>query len=99
MRAFSRCLTRDSMALFPHVLERTCLARLFKTHMAWRAHFLAAPTVLGVTDSYGIEVMHPIREGRSPAQMSKKGKSNHRWIVGGKYCFILNQQGLACAWD
>ena len=40
-----------------------------------------------------------MREGRSPAQIGKKGKSNHRWIVGGKLCFILNQWGLICAWD
>lgn len=40
-----------------------------------------------------------MREGRSPAQIGKKGKSNHRWIVGGKLCFALNQWGLVCAWD
>jgi hypothetical protein len=55
--------------------------------------------VLGVADSYGIELLHPRREGRSPAQIGKKGQSNHRWIVGGKLCFILNQWGLICAWD
>ena len=48
---------------------------------------------------YGIELIHPIREGRNPSQIGKKGKSNHRWIVGGKLCFILNQWGLICAWD
>jgi hypothetical protein len=46
---------------------------------------------LGVVDSYGIEMTHPMREGRSPAQIGKKGKSHHRWFVGGKLCFILNQ--------
>jgi hypothetical protein len=40
-----------------------------------------------------------MREGRSPAQMGKKGQSNHRWIVGGKLCCILNQWGVICAWD
>ena len=74
MRAFSRWLTRDYLPLFPHLPERTRLARLFKTHTAWTARFLAAPTVLGVADSYGIEVLHPMREGRSPAQMGKKGR-------------------------
>jgi hypothetical protein len=38
-----------------------------------------------------IELIHPMREGRSLAQIGKKGQSNHRWIVGGKLCFILNQ--------
>jgi hypothetical protein len=98
-RAFSRWLTRDSLTLFPHVPERTRLARLFKTHTAWTTHFLAAPTVLGVADTYGLELIHPMREGRSPAQVGKKGLSHPRWIVGGKLCFVLNQWGLICAWD
>ncbi len=43
--------------------------------------------------------MHPIREGRSDAQIGKKGKSNYRWIVGGKLCFVLNQRGQVVAWE
>ena len=77
-RAFSRWLTRDYLPLFPHVPERTRLARLFKTHTAWTTRFLAAPTVLGVADTSGMELIHPMREGRSPAQGGKKGLSNHR---------------------
>jgi len=50
-RAFYRWLTRDYQALFPQVPERTRLFRLFQTHTAWTAHFLAAPTVLGVADT------------------------------------------------
>jgi hypothetical protein len=84
MRAFSRWLTRDYLPLFPHVPERTRLARLCKTHTAWMTRLLAAPTVLGVADTYGIELIHPMREGRSPAQSGTKSQSNHRWIVGGK---------------
>ena len=98
-RAFYRWLTRDSLPLFPHVPERTRLARRLKTHTAWTARFLAAPTVLGVADTSGIALIHPMRAGRSAAQIGKKGQSNHRWIVGGKLCFILNQWGLMCAWD
>jgi hypothetical protein len=98
-RAFSRWLTRDSLPLFPQGPERTRLARLFKTHTAWPARFLATPTVLGVADTDGIELMHPMREGRSPAQIGTKGSSHHRWIVGGKLCVILNHWGLIGAWD
>src|SRR5215510_5955974 len=61
--------------------------------------FLAAPTVLGVIDTYGIELIHPIREGCSPQQIGRKGLSNHRWIVGGKLCLLLNQYGLVVGWD
>jgi hypothetical protein len=98
-RAFYRWLTRAYLPLFPQVPERTRLARLCKTHTAWTARFLAAPIVLGVADTHGIELIHPMREGRSPTQVSKKGQSNYRWMVGGKLCFILNQWGLICAWD
>ena len=98
-RAFYRWLKRDWLPLFPKLPERTRLFRLFAAHQAWTARFLADPTVLGVADSYGIELIHPMREGRSPHQIGKKGKSNYRWIVGGKLGFVLNQWGLVTAWD
>src|SRR5512145_136264 len=98
-RAFSRWLTRDSVALCPQVPERTRLARLFTTHTAWTARFRAAPTVLGGADPYGIAWIHPRREGRSPAPVGKKGLSHHRWIVGGTLCCIVNQWGWIGAWD
>src|SRR5215813_8066714 len=98
-RAFHRCLTRHYRLLFPPLPERTRLFRLFKTHQAWPQVFLAAPTVLGVIDTYGIERIHPIREGRSPQQLGRKGRSNHRWIVGGQLCLLFNQDGLVVGWD
>jgi hypothetical protein len=61
--------------------------------------FLVAPAVLGVVDSYGIELLHPIREGRSAQQIGRKGKSHRCWIVGGKLCVLLNHVGLMVAWD
>src|SRR6516162_1561086 len=97
-RPFYRWLTRDYRALFPHLPERTRLFRLFKTHQDWTRAFLAVPTVLGVIDTYGIELIHPIRAGRSPQQIGRKGLSNHRWIVGGKLCLVLHQWGLVVAW-
>jgi hypothetical protein len=97
-RAFYRWLTRDYRALFPRLPERTRVFRLFRTHQAWTKVFLAAPTVLGVIDTYGIELIHPMREGRSPQQIGRKGMSNHRWIVGGTLCLVLNQWGLVVAW-
>ncbi len=97
-RAFYRWLTRDYRALFPRLPERTRLFRLFVTHQDWTQVFLAAPTVLGVIDTYGIALIHPMREGRSPQQIGRKGVSNHRWIVGGTLCLVLNQWGLVVAW-
>ena len=40
-----------------------------------------------------------MREGRSEHQIGKKGKSNHRWIVGGKLAFVMNYVGLVAAWN
>lgn len=97
-RAFYRWLTGNYRYLFPRIPSRTRLFRLFCSHRKWVKRFLAAPTLLGVIDAYGIELIHPMREGRSDQQIGKKGKSNHRWIVGGKLCLLLNQWGLVADW-
>jgi hypothetical protein len=97
-RAYYRWIARDYRPMFPKLPERTRLFRLFKTHQNWTERFLVEPTVLGVVDSYGIELLHPYRQGRSDRQIGKKGLSNHRWIVGGKLCFVLNQLGLVSGW-
>src|SRR6266568_3964515 len=73
-RPFYRWLTRDYRPLFPRLPERTRLFRLLKTHQDWTRAFLAAPTVLGVIDTYGIELIHPMREGRSPGHPRKAGQ-------------------------
>src|SRR5262249_34012896 len=97
-RPFYRWLTRDYRPLFPRLPERTRLFRLLKTHQDWTQAFLAAPTVLGVIDTYGIELIHPIREGPTPQQIGRKGLQTHRWIVGGNPCLLLNQWGLIVGW-
>jgi hypothetical protein len=97
-RAFYRWLTRDYRALFPRRPERTRLFRRFKTHHTRSEVVLASPTVLGIIDTYGVELIHPRCEGRSPQQIGRKGLSNHRWIVGGKLCLVVNQYGLVVAW-
>lgn len=98
-RAFYRWLVRDFKGLFPKLPERTRLFRLFVTHQDWTNRFLVQPSLLSVIDSYGIELIHPVREGRSDQQIGKKGYSNRRWIVGGKLCFLLNHLGQVIAWD
>ncbi len=98
-RAFYRWVSRDYRALFPHLPERTRLFRLFRTQHTWTDRFLAQPSLLGVADTYGIELLHPRREGRSPQQLGNKGLSNWRWIIGAKLGFVLNHLGLVCAWD
>lgn len=97
-RAFYGWLARDWKTWFPRLPERTRLFGLFKTHRDWAVHLLADPTLFGVIDSYGIEWIHPIREGRSPPQMDRKGLSHHRWMVGGKSCRLVNKFGWVVAW-
>jgi hypothetical protein len=71
-RAFYRWLSRDYADLFAGVPERTRLARLLKTHQDWCDRLLAAPSFFTVIDSYPIELLFPIRQGRS-AQRARVG--------------------------
>lgn len=98
-RAFYRWLHNNYRAWFPGLPERTRLFRLFAAHADWAEVFLAQPTTLGVIDSYGIELRHPWREDRADRQIGGKGLSNHRWIVGAKLVYLINQYGLIVAWD
>lgn len=98
-RSFYRWLDRDYAALFGGLPERTRLLRALRAHHHWADAFLADPTFFTVIDTYGIELLHPWRAGRSPAQVGRKGYSNHRWIVGLKLCWLINDQGEVVAWD
>jgi hypothetical protein len=98
-RAFYRWVERDYQELFPNLPERTRLFRLFNTHRHWTEVFMADYSLIGIVDSYGIELIHPRREGRSDQQIGKKGLSNQRWIVGGKLCYVVNHLGLIVDWD
>lgn len=97
--AFYRWVNRDWLHLFPYLPDRTRLFRLFNSHRHLIKRFMAAPSMLGVIDSYGIELIHPRREGRSVKQIGKKGLSHKRWIVDGKLCLLLNIIGLVVDWD
>jgi len=97
-RAFYRWAQANLKALFPNLPERTRFFRLLVAHEDWTDRFLAQPSLLGVVDSFGIELIHPRRQGRSKEQIGKKGKSNHRWIVGAKLCFVLDHLGRVVDW-
>jgi hypothetical protein len=98
-RRFYRWLFNNYRPWFPHLPERTRLFRLLATHADWTNYFLAQPTLLGVADTYGIELRHPWREGRADLQIGGKALSNHRWIVGAKLGYVVNHDGLIVAWD
>lgn len=98
-RGFYQWLKRDFEPLFGSLPERTRLGRGLQTHADWCAQFLAAPTFFTVIDAYGIELLHPVREGRCRMPLGKKGKSNRRWMVGVKLCWLVNDKGQVVAWD
>ena len=58
-RAFYRWLNRDYAGLFPNLPERTRLFRRLKNHWKWAQMFMAKPSLLGIIDSYGVELIHP----------------------------------------
>jgi hypothetical protein len=98
-RAFYRWLSRDYAALFAGLPERSRLHRLLQAHHQWCQHWLAAPPFFTVIDSYPIELLFPIRAGRSQQQGGKKGKDKGRWSVGIKLCWILHHHGQVVDWD
>jgi hypothetical protein len=59
---------------------------------------MAQPSVLNVVDSYPIELIFPIRDGRSKQQYGGKNKDKGRWSIGIKVCWILNTFGQVCGW-
>jgi hypothetical protein len=98
-RAFYRWLKRDYEALFKKLPERSRLQRLLKTHQGRCDRFLEAPTFFTVADSFPIELIFPIREGRSSKQVGKKSRDKGRWSVGVKLCWILNGLGRVVGWQ
>ena len=98
-RAFYRWLKRDFEHLFVQLPDRTRIPRALRAHQDWSERFLSSPTFFTVIDTYGIELIHPMREGRSKQPLGKKGKSNRRWIVGIKLCWLVNHRGEVVAWD
>lgn len=99
-RAFYRWIQQNWSDLFPGLPERTRLFRRLKTHQGLTDRFLAAPTVFGVIDSYGIELCHPIRERHHARRerIGKKGYASWKWMVGGKLCLLANKFGLITDW-
>jgi hypothetical protein len=96
--AFYRWLESHDLLSLP---ERSRLHRLLKTHHRSTDTFLAEASFFNVIDTFGVEIIHPIREGRSAqsARVASKGKSNHRWIVGRKIAVRLNDYGKIVGWD
>lgn len=97
-RAFYRWLKRDFDGLFAGLPDRTRLQRLLHRHQRCCDRFLEQATLFTVGDSFPIELIFPIREGRSEKQVGKKNKDKGRWSIGIKLCWILNDLGHVVGW-
>ena len=97
-RAFYRWILFNYRTLFPNAPHYTRLLRLFRTHAHLCDRFLAAVSTMSIVDTYGSALIHPRREGRSEAQLGRKGKANGRWIVGIKWAVLINQRGEMIDW-
>ena len=97
-RAFYRWLKRDYRSLFSDLPERSRLQRLLKTRQGWANHLLSEPSFFTVIDSYPIELIFPIREGRTKNQVGKKSKDKGRWSVGVRLCWLINEVGKVVTW-
>ena len=86
-------LTRDYEPLFPKLPERTRLFCLFAAHRTWADYFLAQPTTLGVSDSYGIELVHPV--GCGNCVCAHRDCSQHP--QGGSFALPISPPGTVSA--
>jgi len=100
-RAFYRWLERDygDWLGYGTLPERSRLQRLLKTHKYWCNLLMADPTFFIVIDSYPIELLFPIREGRSEQQVGKKVRDKGRWSIGIKLCWLAQHFCRVVAWD
>jgi len=98
-RAFYRWLKRDYNALFGGLPDRTTVGRNLLKYEYLCDHLLETPSVLNVVDSYPVELLFPLRAGRTKQQIGKKGRDKGRWSIGMKLCWVLNTFGLVVGWS
>lgn len=100
-RPFHRWFVANYAYLFPKIPEQSRLFRLIADWADVLEDWYADPSLFMILDTFGIELIHPRREGRSTQQIGRKGKSNGRWIVGIKVGWLINQRGevVRWAWD
>ena len=78
-RAFERWLRRDWNALFGGLPERTRLLRLLRQYEHLTDALPGDPSLLCVADTLPIELLFPIRQGRSRQPLGTKGRDKGRW--------------------
>ena len=84
--------------LFAGLPDRSTLQRQLRAQQGHADTLLADPSLLNVIDAFPIELLFPIREGRSKRQIGKKNRDKGRWSIGIKLCWILNTVGQVVGW-
>lgn len=97
-RAFCRWLKRDYAELFGGLPDRTTLQRQLQAQQYHADRLLGEASLLNVIDPFPIELLFPIRAGRSPQQMGKKNRDKGRWSIGIKLAWVLNSLGQVVGW-
>ena len=97
-RPFYRWLVANYGHWFPKLPEQSRLHRLLRASSHFTDRFLKQPSFFTIGDTFGIELIHPRREGRSPQQVGRKGGSNGRWIVGIKLAWLVTATGEVVDW-
>ena len=97
-RAFCRWLRRDYAALFGGLPDRTTLLRQLRSQQYQADALLSDASLLNVIDSFPIELLFPIRAGRTKQQIGTKNRDKGRWSTRVKMCWILNVLGQVVAW-
>jgi hypothetical protein len=97
-RAFYRWLVRDYAALFGGLPDRTALLRQLRAQPYHADRLWAEASLLNGVDRFPLELVFPIREGRSKQQLGKKSRDKGRWSMGLKLCWILNRLGQVVGW-
>src|SRR5258707_69363 len=76
--AFYRWLKRDYDSLFAGLPHRTALQRQLRVHQQHTDLLMTQPSVLNVVDSYPMELIFPIREGRFKQQFGGQNQDQGR---------------------
>ena len=97
-RRFHRWLQAHYGSCFPKLPERSRFQRLGRDYRQLAADVLVAPTFFTIIATYGIELRHPRRAGRSATQRGRTGQSKGRWISGVNLAWLVDAWGRVVHW-
>ncbi len=97
-RAFYGWLKRGYDALFAGLPHRTNRQGGLASHQDWCDLLRAERSLFTVMDSFPIELLFPIREGRAEKQLGRTGRDKGRWMIGVRLWWLLANTGQVVEW-